>query len=55
MNLKVFIFMMFAALILCFIVWFFVFRTLSFPGADMVSSAVYLLIVISFIVIAVET
>ena len=54
MNFKTFAFMLLMSVILCIITWFFVFRNLSFPGVELVSSAIYLLIIISFIVMALQ-
>lgn len=55
MKLKIFVLMLIIALSMCFSIWFFVFRNLKFSGVEVLSYALYLLIISSFIILALQT
>ena len=54
MRFKIFVWMLTSGILLCFLLWLFVFRELKIPGAEVLSSTVYLLVLVSFIILGLQ-
>lgn len=54
MRTKFFITIFVVGIVICFFAWLFVFRVLSFPGMEVVSSISYFLIMFCFLFLAIE-
>ncbi len=55
MGIKIFVLMVSLAILMCFFTWLFVFKDLRIPGIEVLSSAIYLLVIASFIILSLQT